>query len=766
MVEFKLLDKIKKQAEQTRKMKRRVIGINLHQSIILMKLNICVAILQSIADDLCKLEPGLREDLELLERSVVNPSRIPYFNAWREEMNSFISELQNRKRTFRCLVYHKILSAVLSKYDELSKVYEDIYVDTQYDEGGVRNIVENKAKLISSIQTNPMKCLEYISAENSLSKKDSELVVDLFSKFTPSIIPATSNCLEEFIYSAPSVSSQYQLVQKYTNQHPLYPLVTIYTEWYKLRSFVKFFESFGNNVSSYCRGIESINGVYFELLYTDLVYLNYIFGKVYKCLDQPAQNLILQYMSIFSVNPSDSDYYMVFKKFALLQGALCTETDFFENFTRTLKMVISENEEGKLDISNKFYEFLRNRKRRDTNHFALTEVSPSVNTLSYTSNSGVLFNVFVTPDEWGQVNEEIAQLKELGGGDAIAALGFIVILKEYVENFISCTIPNLSQFEGFYTDSILRMDKAVSMKVGKGTSGIFDLNAELDQVSSVISKLQSYSSSKSIKMQAIGYALKTCKNIKTAYGGTDSSIDLLSIQNSITQINKMLQMDAVVKAFGRSTVKERLTEAGAIFQAIHRKLSAIDICIFTQNEMSILKPFDANRKLIELMARYLAKTFVKNEEVSVVRHVDLKALERPSFKDFEYNSGLREDSLSESSMSSSHLDLMKFDNSYKTDVMMLGIKQDSSGREVVPRNTDNKFYVFLRIYVQMCEYYMDSIIKVFGEKYDSRDKVRFDKFLSKLISEFQLSINNDYKCKILDPTVKKLRKLDELANDN
>ena len=92
---------------------------------------------------------------------------------------------------------------------------------------------------------------------------------------------------------------------KETHRHPLYPLVTIYGEWYKLRSFILFFESFGNNVSSYFMGFEEVNGLAFELLYKDLVYLSYVFGAVYNEIDQLAQAMLLKYMSIFAIAPNN-----------------------------------------------------------------------------------------------------------------------------------------------------------------------------------------------------------------------------------------------------------------------------------------------------------------------------------------------------------------------------------------------------------------------------------------------------------------------------
>ena len=213
------------------------------------------------------------------------------------------------------------------------KNYDNIFVETEYDQIGLRNVIEDKAKLIASIQTNPMLCIEGICQKEKMSEENTQLTVELFSKFTPAIIPTTANCFEQFIYSAPSVSDQYQLTKRKTNNHPLYPLVTIYTEWYKQRAFIQFFESFGNDVSSYCRGFESIKGAQFEMVYRDFVYLNYLYGKVYKTLTQQSQNLILKRMTLFSIAPNDSNYYLVLKKYALIEAALSAESDFMPQFT-------------------------------------------------------------------------------------------------------------------------------------------------------------------------------------------------------------------------------------------------------------------------------------------------------------------------------------------------------------------------------------------------------------------------------------------------
>ncbi|WP_162902135.1 hypothetical protein, partial [Facilibium subflavum] len=283
---FKALEALKKQATSLKDLKRKKLNVGLKQSIILMKLSLCVAIIHELSKRLKQLDLPISEDIRVPRETAVNTSKLPRFPQWLDSFNDFISSLENQEDTFQCLVYHKLLSAVFDKYDALSKLYDNIYQDTMYDNKDIRAIVEDKSKMIATIQTNPQALLRDVCHAHQLEADDQVIVSKIFQSSNAQIIPITENCLEEFCYALPGARKQYEIALRHTNKHPLYPLITIYTEWYKLRSFILFFENLGNTISSYCIGYEEQNGLAFEMFYKDLVYINYLFGQQYHLLDQ------------------------------------------------------------------------------------------------------------------------------------------------------------------------------------------------------------------------------------------------------------------------------------------------------------------------------------------------------------------------------------------------------------------------------------------------------------------------------------------------
>ena len=425
-------------------------------------------------------------------------------------------------------------------------------------------------------------------------------------------------------------------------------------------------------------------------------------------------------------------------------------------------MPINENEEGKLNISTKFYDFLKLRKLRKTFLFALSEIGAKTCTLSYCNDQSAAFKIYTSIPEWEEVNEEIIQIRELGGGNALAALGFLVIMKEYASYFVHEAVADIDYFPGFYTAEIFNIQRTVKMS-GDPNRKIFDLDDDYAKLENAASILDKYKKKDDIKSNAVHGARLRLLSIKNAFDGNNKGFDLDKLNQHIGVVKTDLANSSITKAFGTSNAKTHLETAMNILKPLQFKLRCIDIAIFAQNELSVLKPYDANRKFIDLLANFLAKTFVKNEEVTVIRSQDFhKALEFKSMYAIE-----GKNSTSDTNQNNETLSLVKFDTeSASKEMMILGAYQEEqTGKLVVPRNTDNKFYIFLRIIVQMCEYYMDTIIDVFKEKYDKHDKQRFDKFLDKLITDFQLAIDTEFKTKILDSTVKKLKKVNELLKN-
>lgn len=749
---FKELEEIKVHAEALRSHKRQKLNVGLKQAILMSKLNLAVAMLHELGTRLSRLDIEIKKNLTLPKETVVNTRKLPRFTQWCESLDQFISGLNNKRDSFSCLVYHRIMSAILTKYDDLSKIYDEIYKDTAYDDKAIRGIVQEKAKMIANIQMNPLRLLEDVCRTNSIEDGDKKAITSLFINSHSQIIPITENCLEEFSYAAQlSPDRQYQLALKQTNRHPLYPLITIYSEWYKLRAFILFFENFGNSNSSYLRSFEKTNGVAFEFLYKDLVYLSYAFGTMYNELEQSAQSMVLKYITIFSIAPNNPNYHLAFKKFAILSASIFSHSTFSKSSFSTMLNDYIKHEE--LNVSSRFNSFLRNSNENRTG-FSISAVDSNFCTLSYQANRSNQFEIVVTSDEYRETLVEIEQLYELGGRAALTAIAMIVALKNYNDNFIVETLPNIELFKGFYTTDIFKSWRRAGIKKLDKTLRLVNLDDNYKQLIDLSKKLESYSTSKEDKILANNFVKTHCQTL-IRYFKEDTNLDLDQLKRIIDAIDQMLQTKAITKATGKSTCKENLIQAKSVFSNIYQKLVYVDICCFSQYSITALKPFKPNRGFIDMMAHYLSKTFVRNEEVVVTRCADLgkiEGLSKPENQSLDIVPFKAEDRV-------------VFKPSYENDRQILGIIHDSeSGREIVPKDITNKFYVFLKMMTKMCEYYMDSIISIFGENYDKRDYSRFDKFLDKLLEDFQIAINTDFKTTHLDEMISQFKLNSSIVN--
>ncbi|WP_440993849.1 Ulp1 family isopeptidase [Cysteiniphilum litorale] len=760
---FKELEAIKLQAESLKEYKSKRLDVGLKQSILLMKLNLAVAMLHELGVRLSSLDIEVKEQLTLPKETVVNTRKLPRFLHWQESLDELMAQLTNKQDSFACLVYHKLMSAILAKYDALSKVYDEIYTDTIYDDKAIRGVVEKKAKMIASIQMNPIKLLGDVCRENHLQEKDQAVVTKLFTESHSQMIPIMENCLEEFCYSVPqSAKKQYQLAMKETHRHPLYPLVTIYGEWYKLRSFILFFERFGNSVSSYFVGFEEVNGLAFEFLYQDLVYLSYLFGAIYNELEQSAQAMLLKYMSIFAITPNHQSYYLAFKKFAIIESCIFRHPAFEK--MSFLEVINNYIEKENLVLSPHFREFAK-QHRTARNGFTISALNKeqATYTISYQVNGQLRFNMLITAKELAESEDEVNQLYELGGVTALASVAMIAFIKGYNDQFLvetylkmieekNLTIANI---KGFYTTDIFSAWRTAGVKHHGVILRLVDLDSDLMALECLLLELNKYETSQSEKRQANDFLKRQCENFIGCFK-KKVRIDLGQFNRIIIAVKRMLATKVIIKAIGSSACKKNLERAQQVFSQLHQKLIYVDICCFSQHAIAGLKPFKANRSFIEMMAYYLTKTFARNDEVIVTRHMDLPMLQGVD---------VSEDKTRQLVLKKTDENRLVFQTSYEQDCEILGIIHDSeTGREVVPRDTSNKFYVFLKMLTKMCEYYMDAIMQIFGVMYDRGDYERYDQFLDKLLEDFQIAINTEFKKTKLDPLVSSFNLNQSLIN--
>ncbi|KEI35077.1 hypothetical protein FRA_41c09700 [Francisella sp. W12-1067] len=742
---FKELEQIKKNAEKLKEYKRKTLNVSLKQAILMSKLNLAVAMLHELGTRLSKLDIEIKDKLLLPKEAVLNTRKLPRFQQWCSALDELMLRLNNKRDSFSCLVYHKIMSATLARYDELSKIYDEIYTGTVYDDKAIRGLVTTKAKMIASIQMNPLKLLGDVCSENNVQKSDQETIKHLFLDFHSEILPITKNCLEEFCYSSPtSLNKQYQLAKRETHRHPLYPLITIYSEWYKLRSFVLFFENFGNTLSGYLLGFEKVNGVAFEMLHKDLVYLSYAFGAIYNDLEQSAQAMLLKYMAIFAIDPSSENYYLAFKKFAIIESCIFTHSAFKSvSFNAMLdKYIKKEN----LEISSQFIEFMKSCERTRTG-FTLFSVDRGTHTLAYQASGQYQFELIVTHQEFQEVQNELTQLYELGGVPALTAIAMVVFIKSYNDKFLTGTRAKVESFKGLYTSDIF----AAWRRTGVNSMGrilrLVNLDNDYNSLLKLLEKLQQYKTTESIKKDVNDF-LKEKSQLLINCFTEKTRLNLEQIKSTIDNIDRMLNVEAVTKATGKSKCRENLLQSKEVFSCLYQKLVYLDIACFSQRLITGLKPFKANRKFIDMLAYYLTKTFVRNDEVVITRYENLPKLE--SFGNVNKNENFQLALQSDTQLA--------FRSSYEKDREILGITHDhETGREIVPRDTSNKFYFFLKMLTSMCEYYMDSIIRIFGDHYDKKNKERFDQFLDKLLEDFQIAVNTDFKTTYLDKVVSDLK---------
>ncbi|MBK2026547.1 hypothetical protein IB643_00040 [Allofrancisella guangzhouensis] len=751
---FKELKQIKTHAEALKAYKRKKLNVSLKQAILLSKLNLAVAMLHELSMRLSKLDIEIKDQLSLPRETVVNTRKLPRFQQWCSALDELMLRLNNKRDSFSCLVYHKIMSATLARYDELSKIYDEIYTGTVYDDKAIRGIVKTKAKMIASIEMNPVKLLSDVCDQNNVQKDDQEAIKHLFLDFHSEILPITKNCLEEFCYSSPyGVNKQYQLAKKESNRHPLYPLMTIYSEWYKLRSFVLFFENFGNHVSSYFLGVEQISGASFEMLYKDLVYLSYAFGAIYNEFEQSAQAMLLKYMAIFTIDPSNENYYLAFKKFAIIESCIFTHMAFNPvSFHELLSRYIKKE---KVEISYQFIEFMKSCEYGRTG-FTLSGLDQDTQTLAYQADGQYQFELIVTNNEFIEAQNELRQLYELGGVPALTAIAMVVFIKSYNDRFLTQTRAKVENFKGFYTSDIFAAWRRAGVKSMGKILRLVNLDNDYSRLLKLLEKLQQYKTSDLKKNQANNFLKERCQLFINCFI-EKTRLNLEQIKSTIDNINRMLDMEAIIKAIGKSKCKENLLQSKEVFSSLYQKLVYLDMSCFSQRLITGLKPFKANRRFIDMLAYYLTKTFARNEEVVVTRYRDLPMLE--GFGNVNKNENLQ------LALNTQGEGQIAFQPNYKKDYEILGIIHErESGREIVPRDTTNKFYFFLKMLINMCEYYMDSIIRIFGDQYDKKNYERFDQFLDKLLEDFQIAINTDFKTTYLDRVVSDLKLNTKIIN--
>lgn len=721
-----------------------------------MKLNLTVAMLQELSKRLTELDPLISKQFNLPNKSVVNANKLPRFIKWKKSLDKFISTLDNKTDSFLYLVYYKLMSTVLNKYDETSKIYDDIYTKTPFDDTSIRIIVEEKSKLIASIQKNPFALMNSICNEQKLDVGTQDVISNFFKNTNSSIVPITQNCIEEFCYIIPSryIEQQYQEIVKRTSKHPLYPLITIYCEWYKLRAFIKFFENFGKDVCGYYLGIESVKGSDFEILYRDFVYLNYIFSSIYDSLDQATQSMVLKFLSIFSIKPESPNHYIGFKRLAVIDNIIFTSKKF-DALELEKYFITKEN----VKISLKCIRFIRSLTERKDG-FSLIESNQDNQVLAYKKNNKTLFKLTVSHDEYNEIEEELKQLQELGQQEAIITLAAIIFIKKYYDSFLIDTDLSEVRFKGFYTNEIFQAFRQVKLKNDPNSSFI-NLNDNYKALEKLMSDLNKYKAKlgkkkkltniENLKIQATDYSIQRCEFYKKYFIGANlqlSRIDLCSLETSISKIQSFLSDKKIVKATtGKSKCKANLKQAITVFSELYYKLAYIDQCYFSQYSITSLRPFKPNDNFIDTMAYYLAKTFVHNEESTLTRY------QTPTHPSNMLESFNEEEAKIPLEVANINTSLHKF--SYENDRKILGADYDNiTGREIIPHNVDNKFYVFLKILAQMCEYYMDAIIDVFGERYEKNDYEKYESFLDKLITDFQIAINTDFKTTRLDKIIK------------
>ncbi|QIV96696.1 hypothetical protein EDC55_10319 [Allofrancisella inopinata] len=744
---FKELEQIKKNAEKLKEYKRKTLNVSLKQAILMSKLNLAVAMLHELGTRLSKLDIEIKDKLFFPKESVINTRKLPRFQQWCNALDELMSRLNNKRDSFSCLIYHKIMSAILTRYDELSKIYDEMYTGTAYDDQAIRSIVKTKAKMIANIQMDPLKLLGDVCDENNVQRGDKETIKHLFLDFNSEILPITKNCLEEFCYSSQtSLNKQYQLAKRETHRHPLYPLITIYSEWYKLRSFILFFERFGSYVSNYFLGFEEVNGVAFEIHHKDLVYLSYAFGAIYNDLEQSAQAMLLKYMAIFAIDPSDENYYLAFKKFAIIESCIFTHSAFKSvSFHAMLNRYIKKEN---LEVSNQFIEFMKSCEHSRSG-FTLSSVDQYTYTLAYQADSQYQFELIVTNNEFTDVQAELGQLYELSGVPALTAIAMVVFIKSYNDKFLTETRTKIDNFKGFYTSDIFTTWRRAGVKSKDKTLRLVNLDDDHSRLLKLLEKLQQYKTTESIKHQANNFLKEKCQLFISCFT-EKTRLNLEQIKSTLDNIDRMLSIEAIIKATGKSKCKENLLQSKNVFRCLYQKLVYLDISCFSQHIITGLKPFKSNRKFIDMLAYYLTKTFARNEEVVVTRYSDLPKQE--GFSNINENGNFQ---LALNKQSEVQL---AFQPSYKKDCEILGIIHErESGREIVPRDISNKFYFFLKMLINMCEYYMDSIIRIFGDHYDKKNKERFDQFLDKLLEDFQIAVNTDFKTTYLDKVVSDLK---------
>ncbi|KEI35292.1 hypothetical protein FRA_36c08600 [Francisella sp. W12-1067] len=755
---FKEIEKIKNKALRLKEQKKNKVNVSLKQSIILMTLSLTVAMLQELSERLSKLAPTVAKTPKIPKRHEVNADKLPRFIKWKEALDKFIESLDNKTDNFLYLIYYKLMSAILSEYDETSKIYNDIFTNTPFDDTNIRTIVTEKSKLIVDIQKNPLMLMDSICSDQNLDIETQDVIANFFKDANSSIVPITQNCIEEFCCILPNthMRQQYQEIAKRTNKHPLYPLITIYCEWYKLRAFINFFENFGNNLSSYYIGIESVKGDDFEILYRDFIYLNYLFSSIYDELDPSTQSMVLKFLSIFSIKPENPNHHIGFKRLAVIESLIFTSKKFdaleLEKYFTTKKNV---------KISSKCILFIRSLTERKDG-VSLIEINQDNHVLAYKKDNKTLFKLTLSHNEYNEIKEELQQLQELGDQTAVIALAAIIFMKKYFDSFLIDTDLPKVKFKGFYTNEIFAAFRQVKLK-SDPVSSFIDLKENCIALENLMFDLSKYTrksakkkSPKAVenkKIRATNYILEKCDFYKRYFLESGSKLDRLELnvlEDFIMNIRKLLEDKDITKAtIGESKCKANLKQAVTVFSELYYKLTHIDQCYFSQYTVTSLKPFKPNDMFTDNMAYYLSKTFVRNEESSLTRHQNLNPYNIPE----RFN---KEESKTALEVANIETSLHKFN--YENDQKMLGAFYDKEiKQEVIPHNIDNRFYVFLRILAEMSEYYMDAIINIFGESFDKKDPDRYEKFLDKLIIDFQLAINTDFKTTKLDKIIKEFK---------
>ncbi|WP_162902400.1 hypothetical protein, partial [Facilibium subflavum] len=461
--------------------------------------------------------------------------------------------------------------------------------------------------------------------------------------------------------------------------------------------------------------------------------------------------MLLKYMAIFSISPENDNFYIGFKKFAIIeshlfQSDLLSSRDFYRFFH-------GKTQEEKLSISSQLEGFLRAFTDRRSG-FMISACDRDFYTLSYQINGTPKFEITCSQEEYTQTVEEIEQFYELGGNNALLSIAMIFLIKNYCDAFLTQTLETIPKFRGFYLNNILTMQRSVLVQSKKNSNiTILNLQQNLVELQACVQMLERYHSSNESKMRANQFAQEQCQRILASFK-TGEPLNLEQLKYVLVVLDRMLQTKTITKAIGRSECKSNLQQVKNAIQTLHQKLVYIDITCFSQYEMSQLKPFQANRSFIDLMAHYLTKTFARNDEVIVTRFQNIpRIIQDTSVKQEDQSVDCKAISLPES-----RHELTGFQPTYQSDCEILGIIHDAkSGREIVPRDSSNKFYVFLKMMTKVCEYYMDAVINIFGEHYDAKDNTRYDQFLDKLIEDFQIAINNDFKRTHLDQTIDNLR---------